>query len=842
MFFCEPLLAEKSVLWGADELLYMDIPGQPLASAIVELGVQANISIVVSVGELQGENGVPLVGYYSVLSALEALLAKTKLSYSFSGEHRSVKITRKPASLVSTVEKPVLNTQIDRIEEVFVVSARHRNEELLSVPISLSVISEQFITDNNINDLTRAGLFSPNTLFKIHRALNASLGAYIRGVGLEDPVAGVETSVGIYVDDVYINRPQSVILDIYDAERIEILRGPQGTLYGRNTIGGAIKYVTKKMDDVAYFSIRGAVGSYNQRDVVVSGGMPVRDIVKIGGSFASLTRDGFGKNLVTGAEHYNKAVSALRSTVEISFSDSFLVRISADVSEDNSEIKSGYSVSPEVGDASRIGRFDTRSGISNTEHPLNESSAERKGISGNINWSFSESWALKVISAVRSDRSESPSDLDSLEEVISDAYTLYDNDQYSQEFRLTFDADHFFWMVGGYYLSAKSLSAHEIVVSARNIRSPFITDDIVSFLFSGTDVKSTSLFSSFNLSLGQAFKASLGGRYIKENRKATVEKNLFYASSSGALVTPYFGGDGQSVYGGEAIVDGGGTEVWPEFVGARSDSVYTPQLTISWVPSLTQHYYFSYSEGFKGGGFAPRGFYVDTRVREGFDPESVGSYELGAKFLFWDETISMNTSFFYNDYRDMQVLSRVEIDSITGGTIRNNITSNAKKARIQGAELEIHGSYGPYSADLAFGVIDARFIDYVDWDGRDLSHDREFVSTPESVVGLSLGYTKPFAGGNLFSIFSLHSQSEVTYFSASSDLVDQAGYTLYRINLGWNSNSWSVGLYGDNISNKKYTTGAFYQSAESDSLGADGTALVFWGEPRTFTLKLEYRY
>src|SRR6476646_10531147 len=155
-------------------------------------------------------------------------------------------------------------------DTVITVTARRREESLLNVPIAISAISGAQLEKNGAIDITDVANSAPNVTLEVSRGTNSTLSAFIRGVGQQDPVAGFENGVGLYLDDVYLNRPQAAVLDIYDVERVEVLRGPQGTLYGRNTIGGAIKYVTKRIGDAATGSARASYGSYDQADGVVS--------------------------------------------------------------------------------------------------------------------------------------------------------------------------------------------------------------------------------------------------------------------------------------------------------------------------------------------------------------------------------------------------------------------------------------------------------------------------------------------------------------------------------------------------------------------------------------------
>ena len=195
------------------------------------------------------------------------------------------------------------------IEEI-IVTARRREESLQEIPLALTVYSGEMLEEQGVIDITELTQSTPNVNLEVSRATSSTLTAHIRGIGQQDPVAGFEGGVGIYIDDVYLARPQGAVLDVYDVERIEVLRGPQGTLYGKNTIGGAIKYVTKDLSDDAEGTFKASYGSFNQIDLLLKGSGAVSDNFRIGGSVASFQRDGFGENLFTGGEHYDKDLVA----------------------------------------------------------------------------------------------------------------------------------------------------------------------------------------------------------------------------------------------------------------------------------------------------------------------------------------------------------------------------------------------------------------------------------------------------------------------------------------------------------------------------------------------------
>jgi iron complex outermembrane receptor protein len=215
-----------------------------------------------------------------------------------------------PALAQSTPDSETAAEASEENGNRIIVTARRREETLLEVPLSVTALSGDDLIKQGIQDLTQVGQQVPNITLEVSRGTNTTLTAFIRGVGQQDPVAGFEAGVGLYIDDVYLNRPQAAVLDIYNVERIEVLRGPQGTLYGRNTIGGAIKYVTAELPDETSVGVRTTYGSYDQADVILTASTPITDNLKIGASGARLSRGGFGDNINLGTENYNKDVWA----------------------------------------------------------------------------------------------------------------------------------------------------------------------------------------------------------------------------------------------------------------------------------------------------------------------------------------------------------------------------------------------------------------------------------------------------------------------------------------------------------------------------------------------------
>lgn len=723
------------------------------------------------------------------------------------------------------------------LEEV-IVTATRREESLMEVPIAVSAFSGEDLEAFGALDITYIAQMSPNTTLKVSRGTNTTLTAFIRGVGQQDPVAGFESGVGLYLDDVYLNRPQAAVMDIYDVERIEILRGPQGTLYGRNTIGGAIKYVTKRLNpDNTEGKVRFSYGTDNMLDLVLTGSVPLGDTFRIGASVASFNRDGFGDNLnIKGVENYNKDVLGARFSAEWEPNEDWFLRFAADYVEDDSDPRQGHRLYPAAVSGNPVLKnvYDTEAGLNNPTQ-----SVEAKGWSFLAEWNASDLITFKNILSSRDDESWTPIDFDSLPAADLDVPAIYDNDQFSEELQMLFTADRWTGLLGFYYLDANAHTAFDVILG--QLGALIGLPGFNAFTEGDVNTETWSVFGDFTYNITDEWSVSLGGRYTEDKRTSTVLRQSKIGGTS-----PLFGGTAIPI------------ATTSDFHGSETFSDFTPRLAVDWAPNDNQLVYGSYSEGFKGGSFDPRGQTTAAPDIDGdgvvsedeifeymkFDPETVETIEFGWKATLAQGRMTSKLSVFFSDYTDVQVPGSVGVDT-TGDGLEDTfigITTNAGAADINGIEWE---GQAILADDLAragsslrlgwsVGYIDADYKEFIGPTGEDVSDERVFQNTPDWTATGALTYDIPV---NLFNtpgtfsfITSLSYRGETSQFEIPTEELDQESYTLWDLSLVWadDSGRWSAGLHGKNLTDEEYKVAGYY----FPGLGLENNVTAFYGNPR----------
>ena len=720
--------------------------------------------------------------------------------------------------------------------DAIIVTARRREESLLNVPIAITAISGDQLANMGSADITALAETVPNVTLEASRATNSTLSAFIRGVGQQDPVSGFEQGVGIYLDDVYLNRPQAAVLDIYDVQRIEVLRGPQGTLYGRNTVGGAVKYVTRRLDDVAHLSARATYGSYNQADGVVTGSVALGEskVIRIGGSLARLTRDGFGTNLTNGLDNYNKDIWAGRGTIELHGTNVF-ARLTADYTHDTSNPRGGHRLITSLVSGTPVlaNVYDTRGALN---FPVQDVTAW--GTSLFLEAQPTDGLTFRSISAYRKDDTATPIDFDALPAVDVDVPGYYRNRQFSQEVQMLIDKGNFNGLIGAYYLSASALTQFDVRL--------FTTiNGLTGYTDANVDTETMAAFADFTYDFSDMISLSVGGRYTWDERSAKI------------LRQNYLGG-GSPTFGGAGIPFGApGTN----FRGKKAFTKFTPRASLSFKPNPDTQLYVSFSQGFKGGGFDPRGagsnapdlngdgIKSDAEITEflSFRPEKVNSYEIGYKAALFDRRFTVALAAFRMDYTDVQIPGSVAC-TIGGLPSFCGVVSNAGKAKLQGFEAEGKLRLGALTLNGSVGYIDAKYLSNIaNISGvpTQVASFRHVQNTPAWSGAASATYGVNLGEGKVDFTAGMSFKSTTYQFEIANPYLDQPAYQLFDASIVYHApgNRWSLGVFGKNLTDERIkTSGYTFMRANpttgvlvtplASALGKEGILSAYYANPR----------
>ncbi|MGZ5103845.1 MAG: TonB-dependent receptor [Usitatibacter sp.] len=760
------------------------------------------------------------------------------------------------AAMVETAHAQAADTKKDDVAagEQIVVTARRREELIQDVPGAVSSFSGAAIEKAGIPDLTGLADLIPNTTLKTSRATNSTLTAFIRGIGQQDPVAGYEQGVGVYLDDVYLARPQGALTDIYDLERIEVLRGPQGTLYGRNTIGGAIKYVTRKLSAEPELNIRATLGNFGEKDLVLKGNLPVTDTFRIGATIASFNHDGYGTNVVNGKDNYNKDVLAGRVSAEFTPSSTVFIRFAADRTVDDSLPRQGYRLTPGPAPTNEPvlpNPYDTRANLYTVLG--HDQQVVTHGESLLVEWMINPDLSFKSITAHRAAKSYAPIDFDSLNTPLFEAPAIYTDKQASQEFQFTYTGSKWQGVAGLYFMKANAFNEFDVLFNASGGLSLYTLDDV--------DTKTWAGYADASYNVTDTFSVDVGGRYTSDQRQARIFKRT------------YLGLAGSPTLGNPAAVGLPANTDMSKSDLDRTDTKFTPKLGIGWKFAPEHNLYATYSEGFKGGFFDPRmdlggnpNSVTSLAKRKGVEPEEVKTVEVGLKSAFNNGRIQTNADVFFTDYTNVQIPGSIPTYDAAGNVtgFAGNVT-NAGKAKIKGFELEARGRVtDAFTLSGMVGFIDAEYKEWIVANGLtgstaaliNVAGSAEFQNTPKKTASLTGNYEWPLAmfgrGGSLALASTVSYKSKVYQFEfvrptgvpsldvnlPAAELLAQGGYSLWDASLVWTSRDHrlQLGLAGRNLGDKRYKVAGYPFG------GFFNTITAFYGDPRTVKATLNWTF
>lgn len=730
-------------------------------------------------------------------------------------------------------DKKAKDGALERIE----VTARKTVESLQEVPVAITSISATDLAERGIEVLTEVQQFSPNTTLQRSRGTNSTITAFIRGVGQQDPLWGYEAGVGIYVDDVYMARPQGAVLDLLDIERVEVLRGPQGTLYGKNTIGGAIKYVTKEMSGDAEFNVQATVGSYGQKDLKLTGQIPlIEDKLYVGFGVASLNRDGYGEFLSSAldnqdAENYNKDVTAARITLEYHATEDLLLKLDWDKTEDKSNAKGGYRLLPSLLTNAPVpdSVYD-----SYTSMPTNNK-VELDGISFTAKYDVDDNTTLKYVYSSRESYSPTNIDFDNTPLRIFDVPAIYDDEQTTHELQIN-NAGEDYKVVGGIYLyDGESCGVFDAILDVLG-QAAFKTPGLTREVSGCSNAKSQALYAQATYDIDEQWSITAGARYTKDKKDSKVRNGLIFDTvyPESGWVDGYVRPEGDLV---PVVLDD--SEEWSKF---------TPRIGVEYQANNDMLFFASFSQGFKSGTFNPRA----TTAEPAADPENVDSIEIGMKSEWLDNRLRANVTLFSLDHKDRQYISVLPGKD---STELNQRLGNIGSSTGQGIEAEFtYLATDELVFNASFGFIDSEFEEVLDTNPEtgavfDKSDTFTISNTPDFTYNLGANYTIESSMGDFIVNASYYYRDDYVLFEESS-LLTQDGYGLLNASITWydDDTDWSVGLHMKNLTDEEYMVGGYQfvtplpDGGYAPGLGGDNTLISYYGDPRTVSLTASYQF
>jgi len=755
------------------------------------------------------------------------------------------------------------------LEEI-IVTSRKRAERIQDTPIAVTAFSASDISARSLSSITDISGFVPNVDITSGQISGGGANSQvtIRGIGQGDFLITTDPGVGTYVDGVYFARSMGGVMDLLDLERIEVLRGPQGTLYGKNTIGGAINLISMAPSDT--FAGKGEItlGRFNRMDFRGSVNIPlVEDKLFTRISFSSRNRDGYGKRVAPnplqqmnidrsqfGAtlntneiDTGNENADMVRGVVRWVASEEVEVTFAADYSREreNSMVVNLVAVDP--ADGPLLGLYNLVGALSGLYDPAtlvvpdnpfistgtgpSINNADVYGGSVTVDWDAGDI-GVKSITAYRELQVDFGTDGDFTNLPLNEPFNRVTQNQFSQELQFTglsFD-DKFNWVAGLYYFNETAIDRNTVnfasglfnglealagPLDGSPLGAPTAPGgpgnpinallDINLDIFNEVTNNSYAAFFQGSFSLTEDLSITGGLRY-------TYEKKKYFLVHRRINANVFIGGSPRTV-----------ENSWKEL---------TPKLGIEYKADDDVLLYGSYSRGFKSGGFNGRPILEDELTS--FNPEYVDAFEVGVKSDLFDKRLRANLAGFYYLYKDMQ------LNAVTAAPNGNLVVSidNAGKSKIMGIELELQARPAE-GLDMFFnvGYTDAEYTDI--GTATSISLGNEFIKTPKWNLSGSVQYSIPLDNEASVTVRGDWTyQSKVYNNVQNSEAIAQNAYSLFNARITYMppDEAWELALFGTNLTNETYLING------GGVPGSLGYFFGMYGQPREWGVSLSYHF
>ena len=726
------------------------------------------------------------------------------------------------------------------IEEV-VVTARKRDENLMDTPLSVSALTASDLGRFQVDDLGDIQNIVPNLSLNLGDAANAVI--YIRGVGQRDSLSFADPGVGVYLDDVYMGRAQGAFLDVVDVERIEVLRGPQGTLYGRNAIGGAIKYVSSAPSLTPFLELEAGAGNYGQQKLRATLSGPLsQDGTLLGRlTLAHIAHDGYNENDFAGTgsdTDGDKDTFAGRLSLQYAPTEVWTFNLTVDRSvndPDRSITPARVTGGPTL--VQKTANFQPASDPYGIEANFNGvEELEVEGVALGVEYQPSAAIQLKSVTSFRQLEYETHIDLDGTGFEIFGVHVDQSQDQFSQELQLSYDS-------GG---SVKALlgvfhfSEDDVTPDGISNTEPIDFSGGAGAFFSpyGTvsendqSVEANAVFGEISWSVTEALDITLGARYTSESK--TLKRKACQAFGAFGMVLPQIDDCNPAPNSSNPFALN--LDLSEDF------SKVTPKFGISYKFRGGGLAYFNYARGFKSGGFDGRIGYngasddgaVNTQALP-YDPEVADTYEIGWKSVLADGQLRFNAAAFLNDYQDLQLSSFSATP--TGGFA--TVFTNAGEAKNWGFEAELLASPAPnLLVSASVGYLDAKYQEFINSANQDVGGSLTPINSPEFTGNLGVEYQYDLGSALLILGADLSYRSDYHVDVNNLEALHQDDFALINASATIESQDsrWSASVGVKNLSDQEYITHGF------DLTAFPGVGLAYYGQPRTYRIQVRYRF